>query len=310
MNTVTVSKKGKGWKKFKHFLPIYLMGLPALIYIFINNYMPLYGIQIAFKDYRVIDGITGSKWVGLDNFKFLFASDAWRITRNTVLYSFSWMILNTILAVFFAIFLNEIISNKAKKFYQSMILLPYLISYVVIAYIVYVFLSDTGILNTLLSAIGLEPVSWYMEGKYWPFILTLVNSWKNIGFNTIVYLSTIIGFGKEYYEAAELDGAGKWKQITRLTLPMLKPTIIMMLTMNMGSIFRSDYSLFYQVPRNSGMLYEYTDTIDTYVFRAITSNSNMGMSSAAAFYQSIVSFILVLVFNGIVRKVSKEDALF
>ncbi len=302
--------KSNNWKRFKKSIPFYLMGLPAIIYIIINNYMPLYGLQIAFKDYRVIDGISGSKWCGLDNFKFLFASDAWRITRNTVCYQFSWLILNTCLAVLLAIFLNEIVSTKAKKFYQSMVLLPYLISYVIVAYIVFVFLSDTGIMNTFLGVFGVDKISWYMEKKYWPFILTIVNSWKGLGFTTIIYLSTIVGFGRDYYEAAELDGAGKWKQITQITIPMLKPTIIMMVTLGMGGIFRSDYSLFYQVTKNSGVLYPVTDTIDTYVFRALTSGSNMGMSSAASFYQSVVCFCMMMFFNAIVRKMSKENALF
>ena len=305
-----IKKKGRLYQ-IKKFLPFYLMGLPALVYIFINNIMPLYGLQIAFKDYRVVDGIAGSKWCGLDNFKFLFASGAsWRITRNTVCYQFVWLILNTLLAVFFAIFLNEIRSRKAKKLYQSMVLLPYLISYVIVAYIVNVFLSDTGIFNTILGALGKAPVSWYMEKKYWPFILTFVNSWKSLGFTTIIYLSTIVGFGRDYYEAAELDGAGKWKQITRITIPMLKPTIIMMVTLGMGAIFRSDYSLFYQVTKNSGVLYDVTDTIDTYVFRALIGGSNLGMTSAAAFYQSIVCFCMVMIFNAIVRKMSKENAIF
>ena len=306
----TAAKSGKKKRSFRKYLPLYIMGLPAIIYIIINNYMPLYGMQIAFKNYRVIDGITGSAWCGLDNFKYLFAADAWRITRNTVLYQFSWLILNTILAVFFAIFLNEIVNKKAKNLYQSMVMLPYLISYVAVAYIVNVFISDNGVFNTFLKAVGAKPVSWYMEQKYWPFILTFVNSWKSLGFNVIIYLSTLLGFGKDYYEAAELDGATKWQQITRITIPLLKPTIIMMVTMGMGNIFRSDYSLFYQVPRNSGMLYPVTDTIDTYVFRALTSGSNMGMSSAASFYQSVVCFAMVMIFNAIVRKISKEDAMF
>lgn len=323
MDTLAVTKKAgrykarektvpgkEGWrKKLKKSIPFYLMGLPALIYIFINNYMPLYGLQIAFKDYRVIDGINGSAWCGLQNFEFLFASDAWRITRNTVAYQFTWLILNTALSVFLAIFLNEIIGRRAKKFYQSMVLLSYLISYVIVAYIVYVFLSDTGIFNTILSTLGLDKISWYTEPKYWPFILTFVNSWKSLGFNTIVYLSTIVGFGKDYYEAAELDGAGKWQQVTKLTIPMLKPTIIMMVTLGMGGIFRSDYSLFYQVSRNSGVLYPVTDTIDTYVFRALTSGNNMGMSSAASFYQSVVCFAMMMIFNALVRKFSKENAI-
>ncbi len=306
----TLTARQKAWKRFKSCIPFYIMGLPALVYIFINNYMPLYGIQLAFKKFRAVDGIRGSKWVGFDNFKYLFASDAWRITRNTLLYSFSWLILSTIVAVFFAIFLNEIIGKRAKQLYQSMILLPYLMSYVVVSYIVYVFLHDSGINNTIITALGGQKVNWYLDKKYWPLILTIVHIWKSVGFNTIIYLSTIVGFGSEVYESAALDGASKWKQITKITIPMLKPTIILMLTLGMGTIFRSDFSLFYQVTRNQGLLYPVTDTIDTYVFRAITSTGDMGMSSAAAFFQSVVCFGMVMLFNSIVRRISREDAVF
>ena len=305
------SAKKNGWKTFKKNIPFYLMGLPALIYIFINNYMPLYGIQIAFKNYRAVDGIIGSAFVGFKNFEYLFSSDAFRITRNTVLYSFSFLILDNLVAVFVAIFLNEIINTKAKKLYQSLILLPYLMSYVVVAYIAYVFLSDNGLLNTIRNAFGASSkISWYITPKYWPVILTVVHLWKGIGFNTIIYLSTLVGFGKEYYEAAELDGANHWKQITRITLPLLRPTIITLLTLGMGTIFRSDFGLFYQVTRNQGLLYPVTDTIDTYVFRAITQTSDLGMSSAAALYQSVVCFTMVMFFNAVVRRISREDALF
>ena len=295
----------------KNTVELLTMSIIPLCVLICFSYIPMVGLILAFKNFNYVGGIFGSPWCGLDNFKFLFASGAsWRITRNTVCYQFVWLILNTILAVFFAIFLNEIRSRKAKKLYQSMVLLPYLISYVIVAYIVNVFLSDTGIFNTILGALGKAPVSWYMEKKYWPFILTFVNSWKSLGFTTIIYLSTIVGFGRDYYEAAELDGAGKWKQITRITIPMLKPTIIMMVTLGMGAIFRSDYSLFYQVTKNSGVLYDVTDTIDTYVFRALIGGSNLGMTSAAAFYQSIVCFCMVMIFNAIVRKMSKENAIF
>jgi putative aldouronate transport system permease protein len=298
------------WKRFKRFIPFYLLGLPAMVYIFINNYMPLYGIQLAFKHYRAMDGISGSKWVGLENFKYLFRNDAWTLTRNTLLYNFFWMFLELVITVALAIFLNEIISAFCKKIYQSMILLPYLMSYVVVAYIAFVFLGDSGILNTILTKVGGHPVNWYFEPKYWPFILTVVRMWKSIGFGTIIYLSTLIGFGRDYYEAAELDGASKWQQIRFITIPLLKPTMIMMITLGMSAIFRSDFALFYQVPRNQGMLYNVTDTIDTYVFRAITQTGDMGLSSAAAFYQSLVCFATLLIFNSLVRKFNKENALF
>lgn len=303
-------KQKMTWKKFKRFIPFYLLGLPALIYIFINNYMPLYGIQLAFKHYRAMDGIAGSEWVGLDNFRYLFKNDAWILTRNTLLYNFFWMFLELVITVALAIFLNEVVSSFCKKLYQSMILLPYLMSYVVVAYIAFVFLGDSGLLNAMVMKTGGHPINWYFEPKYWPFILTVVRMWKSIGFGTIIYLSTLVGFGRNYYEAAELDGATKWQQIRFITLPLLKPTMIMMITLGMGAIFRSDFALFYQVPRNQGMLYNVTDTIDTYVFRAITQTGDMGMSSAAAFYQSIVCFITLIVFNSIVRKINRENALF
>lgn len=303
-------KKATLRKRLRKALPFYIMGLPALIYIFINNYMPLYGIQLAFRNYRAVDGISGSPWVGLANFEYLFQKDAWIITRNTIGYNVAWIFIGMVFSVALAIFLSEITGKRAKKLYQSMVLLPYLMSYVVVSYIVFVFLSDSGVLNTLISSLGGEPVSWYMEKKWWPLILTIVHLWKSLGFGTIIYLSTILGFDREMYEAAELDGAGQWKQITNITLPLLKPIIIMMVTLNMGGIFRSDYSLFYQVPRNQGLLYDVTDTIDTYVFRALTQTGDMGMSSAAAFYQSIVCFVMLISFNALVRKISKEDALF
>lgn len=299
-------------KSFKHYLPYYVLGLPGIIYLIINNYMPFYGLQIAFKNFNYRKGISGSPWCGFDNFKFLFATDnAWVITRNTVVYNICWLFLGNFVAVFLAIFLNEVRSKSAKKVYQSLIMLPYLISTVIVAYLVYAFLSpENGMINAILKTFGLQPIQWYMKKEYWPFILTIVFLWMRIGFSTVIYLSTIVGFGKEYYEAASLDGAGKWKQVKTITIPMLKPVIIMMLTLGMGQVFRSDFGLFYQVPRNQGLLYPVTDTIDTFIFRALMKTGDVGMSSAAAFYQSVVCFVTIMIFNAIVRKISKEDAIF
>ncbi len=298
--------------RWKRWLPIFLMGLPGLAYMFINNYMPLYGLLIAFKKYDYSKGIFGSEWAGLSNFEFLFKTkDAWIITRNTLLYNFVFIILNLICCVALAIFLNEVRKKTTKKIYQTAILLPYLMSMVVVSYLAYAFLGDrTGLINSVLSKLGMQPIRFYATKKYWPFILTFVYMWRNIGYGTIIYLSTIVGIDDTFYEAAELDGATKWQQIRFITLPMLKSTMIMLVTMSMGQIFRSDFGLFYQVPRNQGLLYSVTDTIDTYVFRALLQNGNIGLSSAAAFYQSIVCFITIMVFNAIMNKVSKEDALF
>ena len=305
-------KKGLTKMNLRRWVPIYILGLPAIIYLFINNYMPLYGLTIAFKDYKYNLGISGSEWCGFKNFEYLFATkDAWTITRNTLLYNFVFIILNMVLGVTVAIFLNEIRKKSTKKVYQTLILLPYLMSMVVVSYLAYAFLGDqTGIINSMLKTIGLRPIRFYATKAYWPFILTFVNEWRVIGYSSIIYLATLVGLGSDCYEAAMVDGATKWQQIRYITLPQLKPTVIMMTTLAMGTIFRSDFGLFYQIPRNQGMLYPVTDTIDTYVFRALLQNSNIGLSSAAAFYQSVVCFITIIVFNAIVNKISKEDALF
>lgn len=304
--------KTKTKNKIKRWLPVFIMGLPGLAYFFINCYMPLYGMIIAFKKFDYSKGILGSEWVGFENFRYLFATeDAWVITRNTIAYNLVFMILNVVIGVALAIFLNEVRSKKARKFYQTVILLPYIMSYVVISYLGYIFLGDTsGLLNNFFESLGMSRMSFYADPKFWPWILVFVYVWKNIGYQMVVYLSTIVGIDVTYYEAAELDGASKWQQIRYITLPMLKPTIIMLTTISMGMIFRSDFGLFYQTPKNQGLLYNATDTIDTYVFRALINNSNMSMSSAAAFYQSIVCFITIMIFNGIMNRVSKEDALF
>lgn len=312
MPAKTVRTKPAKKAAFKKWLPLFLMGLPGFLYLFINNYMPLYGLVIAFKKYNYAEGITASPWAGLSNFEYLFKTkDAWVITRNTLAYNIVFILLDAVLCVALAIFLNEVRKKTTKKFYQTVILLPYLMSMVVVSYLAYAFLGDrTGLINSVLNALGLKSIQFYSTKTYWPFILTFVRMWRGIGYGTIIYLSTLVGFGDTYYEAAELDGATKWQQITNITLPLLKPTIIMLTTLSMGNIFRSDFGLFYQVPRNQGLLYAATDTIDTYVFRALMKSGNIGLSSAAAFYQSVVCFITILLFNWLIRRISKENALF
>lgn len=304
------TKKKSNWKGE---LPIYGLMLPGLLYLLINNYLPMFGLVIAFKNINWKKGILGSDWVGFQNFRYLFATkDAWVMTRNTVAYNIVFIVLGTILAIAVAILMNEITSKVSSGIYQTLILLPYLISWVVAGYLVYAFLSmETGFIDqVILKALGMEPIAWYQEKKYWPFILVFINLWKSIGFSMIIYLSSIVGISPEYYEAAKLDGAGKWKQITKITLPLLKPTIITMFIMNIGRMFYSDFGLFYQIPQRSGALFPVTQTIDTYVYNALMQQGNISLSSAAGFYQSIVGFILVVTANAIVRKVSKENALF
>lgn len=301
--------------KWKHWIPFYIMFLPGFIYLFINNYMPLYGLQLAFKQFSYQKGISSSPWIGFKNFRFLFATnDAFIMIRNTLLYNIVWIIIGVVFGIAVAILFNEITSKLAKKFYQTAILLPYLMSMVVVAYLVYAFFStDTGLINNSIIK-GLlgrdEGISWYTEKIYWPFILTFVQQWKSIGFGMLLYLSTILGIDQSYYEAAMLDGASRWQQIRKITIPLLKPTIIMLVILNLGQVFRSDFGLFYQVPMNQGALYSVTQTIDTYVYRALLVNNNLGMSSAASFLQSVVGFVFILSANGIVRKLDKNSSLF
>lgn len=303
----------KRWLTMKTYAPLYLLTLPGLLYLLINNYLPMFGLVIAFKDVNFSKGILGSDWVGFKNFEYLFkSSDAILITRNTLLYNAVFIVLNLIVAVGVAILLNEIRNKLLARFYQSVVLLPYLISMVIVSYLGYALLSmDTGFLNkTILPALGMEEIAWYNEPKYWPYILTLVHTWKGAGFLCVVYLAAIIGIDQEYYEAATLDGASKWQQIRSITLPLITPVIIMMTLLAIGRIFYSDFGLFYQVPMDSGSLFNVTNVIDTYVYRGLMQLGDIGMSSAAGMYQSLVGFVLVLLSNYVVRKINRENALF
>jgi putative aldouronate transport system permease protein len=299
--------------RLRQYSPILIMMLPGMIYLLLNNYLPMLGLVIAFKDIDYAKGILGSDWAGFKNFTFLFqTSDAYIITRNTLLYNGVFIILNLVLSVAVAILLNEIKSKLMSRIYQSVILLPFLISMVIVSYLAFAFLGESqGFLNkTLLPFMGIEPIAWYQESAYWPYILVFVQVWKGIGFTCVIYLASIIGIDPEYYEAATLDGASKWQQIRTITLPLIMPVMITMTLLGIGRIFYSDFGLFYQVPMNSGMLYDTTNVIDTYVFRGLLQSGDIAMSSAAGFYQSVVGFLLVLVSNYAVRKFSKENALF
>lgn len=291
---------------------MYVMALPGILYLIVNNYIPMAGIVLAFKNFNVRDGIWKSPWSGFDNFQYLFKTqDAWIITRNTVLYNAGFIIIGTLLAVFIAILLNEIHKKVFLKTYQTVILLPYLISIVVVSYIVYAFLSmDTGLANHLITWMGGKPILWYNEAKYWPFILTLVHCWKSFGYNTIIYYAVIVGIDTSLYEAAMVDGASTIRRIVHITLPSLKSTVIVMTILAIGRIFYSDFGLFYQVPMDSGAIYSATNVIDTYVYRALFNLGDYGMSSAASLYQSVVGFVLVVAANAAVRKIDSDNALF
>lgn len=306
-------RKASFGDRFKRSIPLYIMALPGLIYLIINNYAPMFGIIIAFKHVNWRKGILGSPSAGFSNFEYLFKTkDAWTITRNTLCYNLVFIVVGTILAITVAILLNEIRSKRLKKLYQTVFLLPYLISIVVVSYLVYALLSiDSGFVNrSILPVFGKEAVAWYTEPKYWPFILVIVYLWKTFGYNSIVYYATLMGVDESYYEAAAIDGANRWQQVCHVTLPALSPTIITLTLLAIGKIFYSDFGLFYQVPMNSGPLLDVTNTIDTYVYRGLIQLNDLGMSSAAGVYQSIVGFVLVLAANYIVGRVDKDKALF
>ena len=314
MTTLAVNKRrAKKKSSTAQTIPLMLIALPGLVYLLINNYLPMFGVFLAFKDYSYIRGIFGSKWNGLDNFEFLFRTkDAWIMTRNTLLYNAAFIVLGTVFAIFVAILIHELGKKRRVKLFQASLMLPNLLSWVVVGFIVYAFLNaDNGFINnTVYKAFGLAPVSWYSTKDPWPFVLILVYLWKFVGTNSIIYVAGIAGIDQEIFEAAQLDGASKVRQIMHITVPMLKPTIITLTLMAVGRIFYSDFGLFYQVPANSGRLFDVTQTIDTYVYRGLMERNDVGMSAAAALYQSLVGFLLVLGANAFVRKVDKENALF
>ena len=297
---------------YKRYLPLYLMMLPALIYLFINNYLPMSGLVLAFEKYNVKDGIWGSQFVGFKNFTFLLKNNDLPILfRNTLGYNLCFILINLVLGVTLAILITEITNLKFRKAAQSSILFPFVVSIVIVSYMVRAFLDpEAGLLNHLLVSMGHQKVAWYDTAKYWPFILIFVNTWKGVGYGCILYISSILGIDMSLYESASLDGATKFQKIRYITLPFLKPTMITVSLLSLGRVFNSDFGLFFQVPQNSGLISSTTQTIDTFVYRGLMKSGNVGMSAAASFFQSVMGFLMIMVFNAITRKISRENALF
>ena len=306
-------KKRNLLKKLKKYWPFYFMALPGLLYFFINNYIPMGGLVLAFEKYTVSGGIFGSKKIGLQNFKFLFSNaDAWIMTRNTLLYNLAFIVLGLVISILTAYFLHELKSNHSRKFYQTVILFPSLLSIIIVSYLANALLAgDTGFINNhILRPLGLETVAFYSEKKWWPFILIFVHFWQMTGTSCILYLANMSAIDPSLYEAASMDGASRAQQFFRITIPCLVPTIITLTILAVGKIFNSDFGLFYQVPMNSGAIIDVTQTIDTYVYRGLMNTANLGMSAAACFYQSVVGFCLVMITNSIVRRISSDNAIF
>ena len=298
--------------KKKKTIAITIMAIPALICLFVFNYMPMFGLVLAFKDFQYNLGFFKSPWNGIDNFKYFFTSqDMWRTTRNTIGYNLFFIISETIIAIIFAMLLNELRSKKAVKRYQTIMFFPYYLSFSVVAYIGFGFMSmDYGILNRLLESIGTEAISWYSEPRVWVYILPLVNIWKNIGYSVILYYAAIIAIDPSIYESAEIDGASKYQMALKITLPMISSVIITLTILSIGRIFYSDFGLFYLLPYGSGILQSTTDVIDTYIYRSITQIGNVGASTAVGLYQSLIGCLMVLLTNWIVKKFNSESAIF
>lgn len=300
---------------------LFIMMLPALVVLFLNNYLPMAGVLIAFKNFKyfgsnLFENFSKSEWVGLENFEFFTATpDAFTITRNTLLYNLAFILIGLVVSVFFAIILNEIRGKYTSKFYQASMFLPYFMSWIVVSYLVFALLSEEqGFINkSLLPAFGVSVdslPSWYGDAAKWPIILTIVNMWKFTGYNCVVYVAAIAGIDQEFYEAATVDGASRFYQIRKITLPLLTPLMVILTLLAVGRVFYSDFGLFFSVTRNVGALYDTTLVIDTYVYNALRNMNDVGMASAAGLYQSLCGFILVLTSNLIVRKIDPEKALF
>lgn len=300
--------------RLRHNGALITMALPGIIVLLVLAYLPMGGIIIAFKNYIPYLGIFGSDWVGWNNFRFLFGSgQAWKITYNTLFMNGLFIVSNTLVCLGVALLLNEIrdSSKILTGIYQGVIFFPYLVSYVLVSYFVFALLNyDNGLVNHVLLSLHLQPVDWYASPQYWPVILTLVYLWKSVGFGTLIFLAGMVAINPEYYEAAQLDGANRWQQVRFVTFPLLRPLIVLVVLLAIGKIFYADFGLFFQVTRNQALLYPTTDVIDTYVYRALISLDDVGMSSAAGVFQSVVGFVLILVANLLVRRIDPDQAAF
>ncbi len=305
-------KKNGVAREFKKNWMLYSMTVPAVVLIFIFQYLPMIGIVMAFQDLDYSKGLFTSPFIGFRNFEFLFSSSMIKdITRNTVVYNVIFIIVNTTLAISLALVINELTNKTFAKIIQTIIIMPYFLSTVVLAMIVYAFLAyEYGFANNFLGIFGIDPQNWYNEPSFWPGFLVFVNAWRGIGFGSVTYTAVISGISQEYYEAATLDGASRLQQIRYITIPHLRFIFCINLINSIGGMFRSDFGLFYTVTRNSGSLYSVTQTLDVYIYNALQSMTNLGMTTAAGLYQSFVGFILILIANKIIKSIDPDSAMF
>ncbi len=309
LNKTKFQKFAQGCRR--HYV-LFLMCLPAILFFIAFHYMPLPGLYVAFVKYNYGKGIFGSKFVGLDNFRFLFTSGRlWVLTRNTVLYNLAFLLLDNIVAVFMAILINEITHRWFKKVSQTIMLLPYFISAVLVGLLVYnIFNFEYGFVNRLLKVMNMEPWAPYQDAKVWPFLIILIQLWQVTGYNTVVYFAAIMGIDSETIEAARIDGVNAFQRIRYVVLPMLKPTFIILILFALGGIVRGNFGLFYNIVGRNSLLYSTTDIIETYVYRATMTDFNFSTASAVGFYQSIIGFVIVMVVNKIIKTIEPEYSLF
>lgn len=306
-----MKKKARKKVGFVENLQMLIMVLPGMAFLLVFNYLPLPGIIIAFKKFNPYKGIFGSDWVGLKNFEFFFSSqDAVRTIGNTLMYSISFLIIDLVAAVALALMLYYLRSRLATKFYNTVVIIPKFMSMVIVAFIVYAILSPTyGLLNQVIKLFGGDPVNWYSDPKYWPVILTLTHVWQTVGMNSVLYYSSLMSMDSALVEAAQMDGANRMQQIRHVVIPHLVPIMVITTILAIGSLFSGSLDLFYQVPKNQGLLYSTTDTINTYVYRALLEGS-LEKSAAINLFQSAIGFVLVVATNAIVKKISPENSLF
>lgn len=301
-------------KELKKSRTLLLMLFPAVVIIFIFAYLPMGGMVLAFKQYNYRDGIWGSPWVEniFDNFKFFFMSGkAFAVTANTFSYNLCFIVVNTFLAVLFAVILSEAKGKRFKKLTQSSIFLPYFVSWVIVGTIAYNLLNyENGVVNGVLKMLGMEPVNLYADPAAWRILIVLFNAWKSVGYSMVVYMAAVTGVDMQLHESAKIDGANIFQRIHYVTLPAIRPTIITMVLLDVSKIFRGNLDLFYQLIGKNGALYDATDVIDTFVFRSLLETSDIGMTAAAGFYQSILCFVTIMVVNGVIRKINSDYALF
>lgn len=317
-SAIASTKRKNGFlTEMKLNFPLYTMFVPGFILTFLFSYVPLFGVVLAFKQVDLRNGIMRSPWVGTENFRLLFSSPTAILSiRNTLLYNLIFIFSGLVIAVTLAITLSLVGNKLASKAYQTVLIMPHFLSYVIVAYLVYAFLNmETGFVNNqILKMLTGEPqeINWYIQQKAWPYIIFIVHMWKTMGYSSIVYLAAIAGINSELYEAAQIDGANLWKQIIHITLPSLKSMMIIMTILNLGKIFNADFGLFYNVPMNSGALYPVTNVLSVYTYNMMMAagTASTGLSSAAALFQSAIGFVLVLVTNCIVRKLDSSNALF